>query len=307
MSPGAVSPHRARASAALALTSTVLVTVFKLSLLLIARSVFDMCSLDAFADMVSSMSSSLPSVDNAPAVVSAAARSLFDIARRPLGMLVAHHHVSRILSAINQSIPPPPIQYCVLGTGIRCGSMQDDITLIDRAVGLILSFVDDAWRLVTSLGGGISVAFSTSTGCLLILSCVVSIYLISLWYLFSLPLSMEKPLDADDLSLMIEVHRRLTLIFTSICDVVRRLLRHLFCTQDVLSAAFALIYIFKLSLFGWPYSVPTHHADGAILAFDAPYLLWYTLIGLATVGIIGSLSYTALMVYIVLVSHFPCD
>jgi hypothetical protein len=235
MAQGAPSPHRARASAALALASTVLGIVFKLSLLLIAPSVLNLCSMDTLPDFSFSLFS--------------AANSFFNVARQPLDLLNAYSFAALLWS------------------------------------GLFMSPV--VWLLVSI--------------------CVVSTNLCFLWCFFSLPIWMKKPLDADDISLMVNVDQQLTRISDTIRDAFGSLWHCLFPTGDLRFATFCLLFAFKISLSGWSSStLPNHLADGTTSALGVSYPLWYTLISLVVVGVVILSWYTALIVYIVLVSLYRC-
>jgi hypothetical protein len=107
-----VSPLLTRVLAALAIARTLLVTVFKLLLLLVICTVLDTCSLEA--TLVSYVFSSI-------SIFSTISPSGSLQARAP-SCWPCPPKTSCVAGAAAQCVPSLLIQYCGLGTVIRCGA-----------------------------------------------------------------------------------------------------------------------------------------------------------------------------------------
>ncbi len=111
------------------------------------------------------------------------------------------------LSRINPSLPPPPIQFCVVGSsaGIRCGAARHRPTVADLSHQLfryLIPLVGSSYRSYTS---ALSDIFSGTGGIVtcsvLFLCCFAFVLFRSLWTVRSL----KTPLDEEELRIITKV------------------------------------------------------------------------------------------------------
>ena len=202
-----VSPLGVRVSAALALASIILFTVCKLFTPLEVRSVLDVYSAKALHPILLVLCEFL--TDTVPELLWMAASLVIQVLDAILSIVGPYlvPALSCIVSAIDPYIPEPPIQFCVLGSGIHCGADLARPTVSDLADQLVCHLVDLARSSYGSFVDTLSWSFSSTfgsgiVGCSLsLLCCFGLVFCYSLWILDS----FETPLDEEELSAIIKV------------------------------------------------------------------------------------------------------
>ena len=224
MASDVVSPFSARAIAALAFARIVLFTLGKLLSILVLRAVYDMCSVEDLIHLFHLFSAFffdtlLPSL------------SLFLIQLVHILLAINNAYTpsflhvdifylaSEIWKALEPCIPPPPVQYCVLGKGIGCGarlarrSLTDAIS--DLGTRLVQNLIDRGWSLGLSLVETSCAVLSHQLFQYGLLSVMVVFGFISLWMLYSL--DSDRPLEADELRSILSIHTTLDLVLQVAC------------------------------------------------------------------------------------------
>ena len=257
-----VSPRSARVSAALALASIILFTVFKLMTHLEVRSVLDMYSAEALHPIFLALSDFL--TNTVPELLWMAASLAIQLLDAILSIVGPYlvPALSCIVSAIDPYIPEPPIQFCVLGSGIHCGADLARPTVSDLADQLVCHLVDLARSSYGSFVDALSWLFSSTfgsglVGCSLsLLCCFGLVFCYSLWILDS----FETSLDEEELSVIIKVDAMFALARDKTLAILGRLRRQL---PNLLPSLLLLHTIWKsqyLSLLG-----PTSISDTFVI------------------------------------------
>ena len=201
-----VSLRSARVFAALALASTALFTVFKLFTPLEVRSVLDVYSAKALHPLLLVLSEFL--TNTVPELLWMAASLVIQVLDAILSIVGPYlvPALSCIVSTIDPYVPEPPIQFCVLGTGIHCGADLARPTVSDLADQLVCHLVDLAQSSYGYFVDALSWSFSSTfgsglVGCSLsLLCCFGLVFCYSLWILDS----FETSLDEEELSVIIK-------------------------------------------------------------------------------------------------------
>ena len=195
-----VPPLSVRVFAALAIARIILFTLGKLLSILALVVVLDNCDAEALADMAYSCS------DFVTDILFPVTLGFFDQLLHALFSFVQvhtptllridlYHIVSQVWDEIEPCIPPPPVQFCVLGRGIQCGSDLDrrpaTEAISDLASRLVCHLVDFAWSLGASCVDSLSTLLSSSLFWYSLLSLFAFFGLSSLWMLYSAGRSLD--------------------------------------------------------------------------------------------------------------------
>ena len=226
-----VPPLSVRVFAALAVARIILFTLGKLLSILALVAVLDNCDAEALADMAYSCFNFVTDT------LFPATLGFFDQLLHALfGFVQVHtptllridlyHLASQVWDEIEPCIPPPPIQFCVLGRGIQCGSdlarRPATEAISDLASRLVCHLVDFAWPLGLSCVNWLSTKLSSSLFWYYLLSILAFFGLSSLWMLYSAGRSLEDyPLDP-----LVSINSQVIQTYLRIRSLWNRLRKH---------------------------------------------------------------------------------
>ena len=206
MSSDVVSPLSVRVSASLATARIVLFTLGKLLLLFALVAVLDACNAWALADMAYSCFLLVTDILSFPTTLGFFDQLLHTLFSHtpPFLRIDLYHIASQVWEELEPCISPPPIQFCVLGKGIQCGSdlarRPATEAISDLASRLVCHLVDPAWSLGISSTDRISILLSSYSFWCYLLSLFAFFCLSSLWMLYSASRSLDnyplEPLDS---------------------------------------------------------------------------------------------------------------
>ncbi|KAI0093744.1 kinase-like domain-containing protein [Irpex rosettiformis] len=166
-----------------------------------------MCLAKALYSVLSTLSALCSFITNTalkfPSIAATLGTRLSDVVSSAIQLYLPLSLFSRIVAAINPYIPEPPIQLCVLGSGIHCDAVRHRPTISDLADQLVCHLVglvqSSCGALFDSFYRTLSVPYGVVTDWLFSLFDSAFFFLDSLWVLkiFNTPLDGEELYATD--------------------------------------------------------------------------------------------------------------